>query len=123
MELTKSELSILEILINEQEPLAKTDILSKAPEIKSWKDGSIHILLNGLLNKGAICEAGYVRTGKGYGRTFAPTKDGEAYFSNLLVDLTRKTKFSEVLSRLVESNALTEEELTELEQIINSRKR
>lgn len=122
MELTKSELSVLEILINEKKPLSKTDILQKAPDERNWKDGSIHILLNSLLKKEAISEVGFVRTGKGFGRTFAPTEKGESYFSNLLIDLSQKANVSEVFSRLVESNAFTDEELDELERIIKSRR-
>ena len=64
MELTKSESNILEILLDANKPLSKSEILNHALENKPWKDGSIHILLNSLLKKGAIYEAGFIRTGK-----------------------------------------------------------
>ena len=52
MELTKSESNILEILLDADKPLSKSEILNHALENKPWKDGSIHILLNSLLKRG-----------------------------------------------------------------------
>ena len=92
MELTKSESNILEILLDADKPLSKSEILNHALENKPWKDGSIHILLNSLLKKGAIYEAGFIRTGKGFGRTFAPTEKGRFYFSNLLMNITKNAE-------------------------------
>ena len=66
MELTKSESNLLEILLDADEPLSKSEILDHASADKPWKDGSIHILLNSLLKKEVIYEAGFVRTGKGF---------------------------------------------------------
>lgn len=51
MDLTKSEENILEILLDSDTPLSKSGILEHAPKDKCWKDGSIHILLNSLLEK------------------------------------------------------------------------
>ena len=76
MELTKSEMEIMDVLWGSEVPLSRADLLAKSEE-KTWKDGSVHILLNGLLAKGAICEAGVVKRSKTYGRTFAPTMTRE----------------------------------------------
>ncbi|WP_448863750.1 BlaI/MecI/CopY family transcriptional regulator [Dorea sp.] len=122
MELTKSEADVLEILLNADKPLSKSGILDHALETKPWKDGSIHILLNSLLKKGVIYEAGFVRTGKGYGRTFAPTEKGCSYFSNLLIDITKKTEPYKIFSRLIQEGSFTDAELDELENLIKSRK-
>ena len=122
MELTKSEADVLEILLNADKPLSKSGILDHALETKPWKDGSIHILLNSLLKKGVIYEAGFVRTGKGYGRTFAPTEKGCSYFSNLLIDITKKTEPYKIFSRSIQEGSFTDAELDELENLIKSRK-
>lgn len=121
MELTKSEANILEILLDADQPLSKSEILDHAPENKPWKDGSIHILLNSLLKKGAICEAGFVRTGKSFGRTFAPTEKGHSYFSNLLMQITKKSEPYKIFSQLVKEGAFSDSELAELENLIKSR--
>lgn len=71
MRLTKSELEIMEVLWAADEPLCRADIIARSQD-KTWKDSSVHILLNSMLKKEAIQEAGFVRRGKGYGRVFTP---------------------------------------------------
>lgn len=122
MELTKSETNILEILLDAKQPLSKSGIIEHASENKPWKDGSIHILLNSLLKKEAIYEAGFIRTGKGFGRTFAPTEKGRSYFSNLLMNITRKSEPYKIFSHLIEEGAFSNSEFAELENLIKSRK-
>lgn len=122
MELTKSESNLLEVLLDADKPLSKSDILDRASVNKPWKDGSIHILLNSLLKKGAISEVGFVRTGKGYGRTFAPTEDGRSYFSNLLMEITKKSESYKIFSYLIQEGTFSDAELTELENLIKRRK-
>ena len=56
MEFTKSELEIMNVLWQANRPLSRSEILTLSTS-KTWKDSSIHILLNGLLNKNAIKEA------------------------------------------------------------------
>ena len=65
MEFTKKEQELMEVLWKAGRPLSSKEIVENSID-KTWKDSSIHILLNSLLDKGAIKEAGYVRTGKGY---------------------------------------------------------
>ena len=72
MELTRSEMEIMDVLWASDVPLSRADLLAQSEE-KTWKDSSVHILLNGLLQKGAIQEAGRVKRSKTYGRVFAPT--------------------------------------------------
>ena len=47
MELTKSEMEIMDVLWGSENPLSRADLLAR-PEEKTWKDSSVHILLNGL---------------------------------------------------------------------------
>ena len=71
MQLTKSEMEIMDVLWDAGKPLSRADLLDRSEE-KTWKDSSVHILLNGLLQKGAIVEAGLVKRSKTYGRVFLP---------------------------------------------------
>lgn len=79
MELTKSEREIMDVLWEAGTPLSRGDFLERS-EAKSWKDSSVHILLNCLLRKGMIREAGLVKRSKTYARTFLPTMSREAYY-------------------------------------------
>lgn len=80
MELTRSEMEIMDVLWEAGKPLSRSDLLERSEE-KTWKDSSVHILLNGLLQKNAIEEAGLVKRGKTFGRVFAPTMTREEYFA------------------------------------------
>ena len=80
---TKSELEILNVLWKADKPLSRSEILEKS-ENKTWKDNSIHILLNGLLKKELIKEDGFTRSGKVWGRLYAPTFTVEEYYMDML---------------------------------------
>ena len=101
MELTKSELQIMDVLWQNGGALSRADFLEHSEE-KSWKDSSVHILLNGLLNKNAIREAGFVRRSKTYGRTFAPTLTREEYFAFAVYSHRNKPRIVELIAALLQ---------------------
>lgn len=76
--LTKSESEIMELLWREKRPLSRSEIIELTPE-RTWKPASIHILLNSMLEKGAIEVAGFIQSTKNYARTFAPTLAPDEY--------------------------------------------
>ena len=122
MELTKKEQELMEVLWKAGRPLSSKEIVENSID-KTWKDSSIHILLNSLLDKGALKEAGYVRTGKGYGRTFEPTESGEKYYAEFLATIAKRTTPKLFMSALFNSEELNDEMLEELEAILNERKK
>lgn len=115
MQLTKSEMEIMDVLWGENAPLSRSDLLAHGEE-KSWKDSSIHILLNGLLEKGAIREVGFVKRSKTYGRTFAPTLTREEYFATTIFSHRHKPDIVGLFQALLKRNDIT---LQQLEQIKN----
>jgi len=80
MELTRSELEIMNVLWKAGRPLTRGEILELSVD-KTWKDNSVHILLNRLLAKGAIAEGGFARSGKSYGRLYEQQLSGEEYYA------------------------------------------
>ena len=80
MELTKSELEIMNVIWGAGKPLTRGEILELSVD-KNWKDNSIHILLNRLLAKGALSEGGFARSGKSYGRLYEAMISGEEYYA------------------------------------------
>lgn len=122
MELTKNELEIMEVLWEAGKPLTGKEIVECSVN-KSWKSSSIHILLNSLLRKNAICEEGFVRTGKGYGRTFVPTESGEKYYADYLASIVKKTSVKMLISAIFESGEIGENTINELEELIQTKKR
>ncbi len=79
--ITKSEFEILGVLWKAERPLSRSDILELSSN-KTWKDNSIHILLNGMLKKCIIKEEGFVRSGKVWGRLYAPAITVEEYYAD-----------------------------------------
>ena len=121
MELTKSEMQIMDVLWASDVPLSRSDLLERSNE-KTWKDSSVHILLNGLLAKGAIAEAGFVKRSKTYGRTFVPAMSREEYFASTIFSHNHKPEFVGLIRALLQRNNLTEEDLVRVEQLVQDRK-
>ena len=114
MELTRSEMEIMDVLWEAGKPLSRADLLEHTEE-KTWKDSSVHILLNSLLQKGAIQEAGLVKRGKTFGRVFAPTVTREEYFANTIFSHRHKPKPVGLFRALLKREEVTQ---ADLEQIL-----
>lgn len=121
MVLTKSELEIMDVLWAAEEPLSRSDLLERSVD-KSWKDSSIHILLNGLLQKQTIREAGYVKRSKTYGRTFLPTMTREEYFAQMVFSFRNKPDFVGLMEALLNRDDITEQELDAVAGMVAARR-
>lgn len=121
MELTKSEMQIMDVLWEDGGALSRSDFLERSQE-KSWKDSSVHILLNGLLNKGAIQEAGIVKRGKTYGRTFLPTMTREEYFASTIFSHRYQPDLKGLFRALLSRPEASGQILAELETMIQEKK-
>lgn len=121
MQLTRSEMEIMDVLWSENAPLSRADLLVRSEE-KSWKDSSIHILLNGLLQKGAIKEVGFVKRSKTYGRTFAPTLTREEYFATTIFSHRYKPEIVDLFAALLKREDITHMQLEAIEKLVANRK-
>ena len=122
MELTKSEMEIMDVLWAENTPLSRADLLERSEE-KTWKDSSVHILLNGLLQKGAIQEVGVVKRSKTYGRTFAPTMTREEYFATTIFSHRHKPEMIGLFAALLARSDITPEQLDSLARMIEEKRK
>ena len=122
MELTKSEMEIMDVLWASEIPLSRSDLLARSEE-KSWKDSSVHILLNGLLQKGAIREAGMVKRSKTYGRTFSPTLTREEYFAATIFSHRHKPEIVGLFAALLSREDITRDQLDRIAQLVETRKK
>lgn len=120
MELTKSEMEIMDVLWAEEAPLSRADLLERGEE-KTWKDSSVHILLNSLLQKAAIREAGFVRRSKTYGRTFEPTMTREEYFAATIFSHRHKPEMVGLFAALLSRPEVTENVVQDLRKLIDQR--
>ena len=122
MKLTKSELEVMETLWQAGRPLARFEILEESVE-PSWSPSTIHILLNGLLKKEAIREAGFVKRKKTYGRLYATNITREEYYSDTLLRGKGPEAIPAFFAMLLKSDEMTLETMNELEQMLKERKK
>ena len=121
MELTRSEMEIMDVFWGASAPLSRADLLEKGEE-KSWKDSSVHILLNGLLKKGAIREAGFVKRSKTYGRTFSATLTREEYFATTIFSHRYQPQIVGLMEALLRREDITLQQLEQIEKLVAARK-
>ena len=80
--LSKKEEEVMQLFWEAGQPLGRIDLLEMAAQREcSWKPNSIHILLNQLLEKNAICVAGFYQESRRLGRSFEPTVTKEDYYT------------------------------------------
>ena len=120
MELTRSEMEIMDVLWEANAPLSRADLLAQS-QAKTWKDSSVHILLNGLLQKNAIREAGFVKRSKTYGRTFVPTLTREEYFATTIFSHRCKPEIVGLFAALLQREDITAQQLTEIRRLVEKR--
>lgn len=125
--LSKNEREIMDTLWREDRPLTRRDIINFC-ENKSWKESSIHILLNQLLEKEAIHVTGFVKIVKNYGRTFEPTVTREEFeimeLKNNFKDLNpNPSVIPGFISFLIEENEISKEKIEELQAKLEERKK
>lgn len=124
--LTKNEQEVMELLWAQDRALSRSEIIELSTE-RSWKKSSIHILLNSLLEKGAIKVEGFVKTGKNYGRTYSAAvtpaehqimqfKQGTNYIKS------KSSAIAGLVSALVQDEDIDNETLDRLEAILKARK-
>lgn len=121
MVLTKSELEVMNVIWKADRPLSRNDIIELS-ENKSWKDSSIHILLNGLLKKEAIKEVGFKKFGKTYGRLFGANITCEDYYAETVFSVSGETNLPLLFSALLRSKDLTPDIVDEMEQALAAKK-
>lgn len=120
MKLTKSELEIMNVLWKAERPLTRSEILSLS-EGKSWKDNSVHILLNGLLRKDAIREDGYARSGKVWGRLYAANISIDEYYEEAVFSHSSADAVPLLFSALLDRDDLTPELLARVREILDQK--
>ena len=119
MYLTKNELEIMDVLWEQGRPLSRGELLS-LPAEKTWMDSSIHILLNSLLRKGAIREAGYSKCGKTSGRVYEAALSCAEYYITTLSSTRIQPGLPELLAAYLAAKPLNEEDRKQAIQLLKA---
>lgn len=123
MYLRQSETEIMDALWRSQEPMSSAALIDAIPQRK-WKERSVFAIIDGLLKKGLIYEAGFVRRGKTIARTFAPTMTYSEFIADQVaeVDSPYKPTIPALMSAFLDAEDVTKDTLAELEALIAQRK-
>lgn len=122
MRLTKCEQEIMQSFWASEKPLSQAELVAQPIE-RSWKDRSVYILLNGLLEKGMLREAGFIRSGKTFARCFEPTVSYEEYYAHEIASHQQKLDLPKLFSALLRDDDVTEKTLSVLEHLIEEKKK
>ena len=124
--LSKSEYEVLSLLWTENRGLTAAEINELAPD-KSWKPTSIHLIINSMLDKGALVVDGMVRSGRVYGRIFKATASPEEYS---LMQIKRNTSYAQdknaaitgLIASLIDSIEISNDTIEKIEELIKKKK-
>ena len=117
MYLTKNEIEIMDVLWREERALSRGEVLALS-EDKTWMDSSIHILLNSMLRKGAIKEAGFVKCGKTCGRVYEATLSCEEYYASTLDSTKKVPQLPKLLDACIRLNGIDAQTIAALEEVL-----
>ena len=117
MYLTKNELEIMDVLWEQGRALSRGELLS-LPTEKTWMDSSIHILLNSLLRKGAIREAGYAKCGKTSGRVYEAALSCAEYHVSTLDHTKVQASPIELMRAYLATHELPKETKDEMRKLL-----
>lgn len=111
-------------------PLARAEILERASQREcSWKPNSVHILVNSLLDKGALQVAGYYLNSRKLGRTFEPAITREDYAIMQVEQAADQAKningleASNLVAALVGDQGVDDNEIDEMLSILENLKK
>lgn len=121
MYLRESEGQIMDALWSCGQPLSSAALLDAIPQRK-WKERSIFAILDGLLKKELIYEAGFVRRGKTIARTFAPTMTYAEFIAKQVAQTPYRPSLCVMMSAFLGAEKVTKSTLDELDALIAQRK-
>lgn len=121
MELTRIELEVMNVMWSSDRALAKSEI-AKLCENKSWKDSYTHLLITGLIKKGAIKESGVVKIGKAWASSYEANISCEEYYADNVFAGSTKEVLPMLFSALIRNDRLNPELIDELEEMLEKRR-
>lgn len=125
--LSPTEFEILSLLWASERGLTAVEINMLSPE-KSWKDVSIHIIINNMLSKGAIKVDGMARSGRVYSRTFTAAVTPKEYSlmqvqKNAACTKDASAVYAGLFCALVDSDSISSDDIEKIEEMIQQKKK
>ena len=113
MYLTKNELEIMDVLWTAGKPLTRGEIVENSKD-KTWKESSFHILINSMIEKGAVRPAGFTKCVKSVGRIYAAAVTVEEYYVSTINQSKTKPSLSKLITTYIEKENISPDELSQI---------
>lgn len=114
--LSKHEQEVMSIFWAHDGGLTHVQLLELSPS-RSWKDSTIHNLINGLLDKGLIEEVGKIPSGRRHSRVFAPKITQEEFDLSQVTNIisnSKKLKLTALVHNFVQNSPISNDERSDL---------
>lgn len=121
MELTRIELEVMNVVWSSERPLAKSEIVKRCNN-KTWKDSYTHLLITGLIKKGALKENGVVKIGKAWAATYEAEISCEEYYANHVFAGSTREVLPMLFHALIKNEQLDSDIIEELEDMLEKRR-
>ena len=112
----------MNVLWSSDKPLAKSEI-AKLCDNKSWKDSYTHLLITGLIKKGAIKENGVKKVGKTWASVYEANICCEDYYANHVFYGSSKEVLPMLFHALIKNDKMNPDIINDLEQMLEERKK
>jgi BlaI family penicillinase repressor len=116
MRISDAELEVMEALWGSADPLTATDVAERIPAERGWSLATVKTMLSRLTAKRAIR---YTEEGRRY--LYSPAIARDSYVgreSRRFVDQLFGGRLSPLVARLAEEDALSEDDIAEIESIL-----
>ena len=103
----------MDVLWTAGRPLARGEIVENSKD-KTWKDSSFHILINSMIEKGAVRPAGYTKCVKSVGRLYAAAVTVEEYYVSYISRSKTRPSLSKLITAYIDKENISSDELSQI---------
>ena len=117
IEISNAELSVMQVLWQQRQPLSANDVVTALGNAKDWHDKTVKTLLNRLVSKGAL---GYEKDGRAY--QYFPLiaeQDYQLEQSRSFVERIFSGRIAPLVAGFASQKKLTEDDVAQLKQLIS----
>ncbi len=123
LQLTPNERQIMDLIWGSDHPLSRQEILEGTPD-RTWNPSSIHLILNSMLSKGVLQIA---NKNVKYARTYEAAITQDEYMIKCVTSVapgdTVHDRLFNLVTALVNQQSVDEDTITELEKILEDKKK
>lgn len=107
------------VLWRHKEPITAMEIVVASESQKTWKSGSVHMIIKSLLKKGAVKVGDLKLSSKSYARAYVPTLTYEEYFAMTLGRFESEISLPGFLTAFMKNKNFSDKTKIALDNLIN----